>query len=181
MIPAEARAVLNYWLVETPPQKRFARDAALDAVIAARFGDLHARLAAGVPDAWAATPHGLLAAVIVLDQFSRNLFRDDPRAFAHDGAALALTRRALARGDEAALDSIERQFLYLPLMHSEDPADQARSVALFDALGDPQPADFARRHQAVIARFGRFPGRNAALGRATTAAERTWLAEDGGF
>lgn len=176
-VPAEAREVLDVWLRDTPKEKRFARDDALDAAIGARFGGLHARLAAHVPDEWRATPHGLLAAVVVLDQFSRNLFRDDARAFAQDAAALALTKEGLARGDEAALDATERQFLYLPLMHAESLPAQERCVALCATLDDPDVLAFARRHRNVIARFGRFPARNAALGRETTPEEAAYLGD----
>ncbi|QMW24613.1 DUF924 domain-containing protein [Sandaracinobacteroides saxicola] len=175
---AEAQGVLDFWLAETPAEKRFARDAALDAAIAARFGGLHARLSEAVPEDWVATARGLLAAVIVLDQFSRNLFRDDGRAFAQDGVALGLTKAALARGDLERLDATEQQFLLLPLMHSEVLADQDRMVAEAARLGLGDVVDFARRHREAIARFGRFPARNAALGRVSTAAEVAFLRDN---
>ena len=117
-----------------------------------------------------------------LDQFSRNLFRDDPRAFAHDAYARECCREAIARGDEARLLPAERMFLYMPFEHSEDLADQHRSVALSQAgLSDPEYLDYARRHLAVIERFGRFPHRNPILGRDSTPEEETHLAEHGGF
>lgn len=174
---AAADIVLDFWFAETPAALHFADDAVFDRRCAARFGTLHRLLAAGVPDAWAADPTAMLAAVIVLDQFSRNIDRGSAKAFANDGAAQALTLAALARGDDAALDSVHRQFLYMPLMHAEDSALQARSVTLFAALGDDEVTAFAQRHAAAIERFGRFPARNAALGRTSTAAELAFLAE----
>lgn len=179
MTNAEAAAVLTFWFDELKPEQRFAKDAALDATIRDRFGSLQARLAAHVPDAWAADPRALLAAVIVLDQFSRNLYRDDPRAFASDALALNLARLALKRGDDLGMSAIERQFLYMPFMHSEDADDQDRCVELMEEIGQPEAADFARQHKAIIDRFGRYPHRNEVLGRETTAAEAVFLKQPG--
>ena len=167
--------MLAFWFAEIGDDARFARDDGLDATIRARFGALHAALAARIPDAWRTTRDGRLAAIVVLDQFSRNLYRDDARAFANDAAARRLVAEALAAGDEDALTTTQRQFLYMPLMHSEDDAEQARSVRLFADLGDPDTLAYAERHRATIARFGRFPARNAALGRASTPAEAAFL------
>lgn len=169
--------VLDYWFGEVPAAKRFARDATLDAEIARRFGDLHARLAAGVPDDWRSGARGTLAAIIVLDQFSRNLHRDQFRAYACDPAARALALDAIEQGLDTRLTEIERVFLYLPLEHSERLADVERAAALMDTFEDPEPAAYARRHAGVIRRFGRYPARNAALGRESTAAETAFLAE----
>lgn len=172
-----ADAILRFWFTETPRELWFARDAGFDAKIAARFGALHAALARVIPPEWWNTTRARLATIIVLDQFSRNLFRDDPRAFAQDAAARLMMRMAIAAGDEAALDADQRQFLYMPMMHSEDLADQHACVARFAALGQPEPLAFAEAHRAEVARFGRFPGRNAALGRASTPAEISFLAQ----
>ncbi len=174
--------VLRFWLDETPREKHFARDEALDAAIRERFGALHARLSDGVPPGWRATPDGRLAAVIVLDQFSRNLHRDGPGAYASDAVAMDLARHALGAGDDRGASPLRLQFLYLPFMHAEDPMQQARSEALFAALAADAPemavaADYARRHAAVVRRFGRFPSRNAALGRGSTAEEIAFLAD----
>jgi uncharacterized protein (DUF924 family) len=171
--------VLVFWFDEVPAEKWFARDAAVDAAVRERFAALHADLTQGVPVEWEATPDGCLAAVVVLDQFSRNLFRDDPRAFATDGQALALAERAIARGFDRALAKRRRQFLYLPFQHDEDANVQVRSLELYRALGDEKGLDFAERHKAIIDRFGRFPHRNAALGRASTPEERAFLEEPG--
>lgn len=173
----EAEQVIDFWLRETPPEKRFARDDALDAEIARRFGDLHAALAAGVPDEWVADARTMLGAIIVLDQFSRNLFRDDSRAFAQDPVALALAWQMVVKGWDMQLSTLERQFAYLPFEHAEDLAAADQSVALFEALGDDIGVEYARRHHAVIAQFGRYPGRNKALRRESTAAEVKFLAD----
>ena len=124
----------------------------------------------------ASDPRGSLALVIVLDQFSRNLFRGDPKAFAWDDTALSHARRAIDRGFAPALPVVERQFLYMPFQHSEDLTVQAESVALFETIGE-HALGFARRHQEIIERFGRFPHRNAVLGRESTAEELKFLEE----
>lgn len=178
----EPADVLRFWLEETPREGHFARNDGLDSRIRVRFATLHARLGDEVPPAWRATSDGRLAAVVVLDQFSRNLNRGSADAFANDEAALTLANDALDAGDDQGAPALRRQFLYLPFMHAEDAATQARSVALFEALAADAPemanaADYAHRHAAVIARFGRFPSRNAALGRASTGAERAFLAD----
>ena len=171
----------RFWFEELPSEAWFRRDEAVDAMIRARFGTLHERLKRDGAARAPATPAGALAAVIVLDQFPRNMFRDSPAAYATDAAALDLAQRAVDAGFDRGLDVHRRQFLYLPFMHSEDPAMQARSVALFRELGDAEALDFAARHQAIIDRFGRFPHRNAILGRASTAAEIEFLKTNPGF
>jgi len=175
-LPADAAAVLHYWFEELTPEQWW-RDQTLDQQIAARFLDLYYRLRRAVPADWRATPRGMLASVLVLDQFPRNMFRGTAAAFATDARARALTAVAVERGFDAALGVDEKLFLYLPFEHSEDAADQARAVSLIGALGNPQYTDFARQHQAVIERFGRFPQRNAALVRASTPQEEAFLAD----
>ena len=175
----QAEAVTNFWFSEMQPKQRFAKDDAVDAMIRQRFGDLVAELSRGVPDAWVSEPRRLLAAVIVLDQFSRNLNRGGSEAFSQDAAALALTRMALARRDDHLLSPEEKQFLYMPLMHSEALADQEACIELMKRAGLEEATDFARRHRDIIARFGRFPHRNAALGRVSTPEEIAFLQEPG--
>jgi uncharacterized protein (DUF924 family) len=189
-------AVLGDWFgplgpdglpAEAKRRRWFGGGAAVDAELRERFGAEVEAALAGRREAWAGTPHGRLALVILLDQFPRNIFRGTARAFAGDALALRHAEAAVAAGEDTRLVSIERQFLYLPFEHAEDPAQQARSVALFERLaGQAAPAlrdglqealDYARRHQVVIERFGRFPARNAALGRASTPEERAFLAE----
>lgn len=167
----------------------FSKDPALDETIRERFGTLRESAVDGRLDAWLATPRGTLALIVLVDQFSRNLFRGDPRAFEHDALARSWTERMLDAGTDRELRRIERVFAYLPLEHSESIADQDSCVARFTALCDEAPAglhdtfagflDYARRHRDIVARFGRFPHRNAVLGRTTTDAERAFLKEPG--
>lgn len=163
------------------------KSAETDTLIRERYAAVREQALAGSHDHWLSDPHGRLALIILVDQFSRNLFRNDPRAFAHDAQALTWCKQGLQRGDDQALAPIERVFFYLPLEHSESLADQAASVALFEQLAAQAAApeqtafgnfaDFAHRHQAVIQRFGRFPHRNATLGRASSDAETAFLRE----
>ena len=184
-----AEAVLAFWFAEESAARWFAADAAFDAQIRTRFGAVAAAAAAGELDGWTRTPLGWLALLILLDQFSRNLHRNDAKAWAQDPKALALALAGIERGDDQALPPLQRVFAYLPLEHAEDPTVQQRSVALFEALcaesGPEQRAafegflDYARRHRDIIERFGRFPHRNALLGRSSTAQEAIYLAQPG--
>lgn len=166
----------------------FGGDPATDAACRKRFGDYLDRALDGELDHWADTDRGLVALVVLLDQFSRNIHRGSALAFAGDGRALALARTAIASGRHLALPAIHRVFLYLPLEHCEDLETQDRCVALFreleDAMGDALFAGFTRyavAHREVIAQFGRFPHRNAALGRTSSPEELAYLATHGGF
>lgn len=173
--PARIGEVLAFWFGELAPEDWFMGGEAVDAKVRERFSDLHEALREAVPESWRATARGAIAAVIALDQFPRNLYRGDARAFAADAAALALAKEALARGLDREMTEDERRFLYLPFEHSEDPADQERSVELFAALGDERSLEYAVRHKVVVDRFGRFPHRNEALGRASTPEEIEFL------
>ena len=183
---ATAQDVLDFWFGALPLTQRaewFKKDPAFDDTIRRRFGALvETALAQGLP--WNATPHDRLAQLIVLDQFPRNLFRGDARAFAGDARALQLALGLVDDGSHLALHPLQRWFAYLPLEHAEDLALQDRCVALCAALAADAPGfdgalDYARRHRDVIAQFGRFPHRNAALGRASTADEAAYLATPG--
>lgn len=170
--------VLDFWFAEGREQQWFVRDEAFDRQTAETLGALHEQAVRGTLDGWAAEPRGALALTILLDQVPRNIHRGSARAFAADAKARAVCRAALAAGHDAALASeAERTFLYLPLQHSEDLADQELSVALFGKLSDPTARRYAERHREIIERFGRFPHRNPALGRATTEAEAAFLQE----
>lgn len=169
--------VLRFWFEELKPKNWFRRDTVVDAAIRVRFSDIYEQLKDGVPDDWLDSAKAYLAAILILDQFPRNMFRDDDRAFATDGAALSLAKRAIAQGLDEQLAPKERAFLYMPFQHAENADDQARSVGLYTALGNPLNLDFALRHQAVIDRFGRFPHRNQVLGRVSTEEEEAFLAE----
>lgn len=184
------REVLDFWFADglnTPREAWFKKDAAFDAEIEARFGAMIAPAREGALDAWAATPEGALALMILLDQFPRNTRRGSPEAFASDAHALALARRlVLAQRMDLALTPTQRVFLYLPFEHAESMEAQDLSVALFEGLRDsPRHAapgksiTYAWAHRVVIARFGRFPHRNATLGRTSTPAELDYLAQPG--
>jgi uncharacterized protein (DUF924 family) len=176
---ASPQAVLSFWR-DAGPDKWFKKNDAFDQDIRRGFLETYEAAAAGTLGAWEATPDGALALVIVLDQFPRNMFRGTARAFAADPLARAVADRALARGFDRAMAQAERQFFYLPFEHSEMLADQERCCDLFRATGDAELVKWAELHADIIRRFGRFPHRNAALGRATTAEEQAFL-DDGGF
>lgn len=169
--------VLRFWLDVLTPDAWFKRDAAVDDVIKELFGARHARLIAEGLEPF--TSREALAAVIVLDQFSRNIYRGDARAFAADRIALSISRAAIARGWDLILNRDQRLFLYLPFEHSESLEDQQQAVTLIGSLGDAKLTEFALAHQRIIKRFGRFPHRNAALGRDSTPEELAFLQEPG--
>jgi uncharacterized protein (DUF924 family) len=192
-----ATDVLQFWLGSStgePPSadtrtRWWKKDEAFDAEIRRRFGTLHERACIGGLDDWAESPRGCLALVIVLDQFSRNLHRGSPRAWAQDDQALEHVERALARGDDGELAPFERLFLYMPMMHAEHLAAQNRCVEVIGTLAReaPEPLragfennlDFAVQHRDIIERFGRFPHRNEVLGRTSTAEELEFLKQPG--
>ena len=175
--PAWVDDVLRFWFEELAEIDWFVRDDAVDARIRKRFLALHGDVVAdgGVPVT--SSPRALLAAVIVLDQFSRNLHRDDPRAFAADADARRLARSIVEQGLDRAMTNQERLFVYLPFEHSENPDDQCLSVRLVEELGNESWTRYALAHQVAINRFGRFPFRNAALGRSSTADELAYMSE----
>jgi uncharacterized protein (DUF924 family) len=177
---------LDFWFGPPPGGFRpewFAKDAAFDASIRTQFLSTYERAARAELDGWSESADGALALVIVLDQFPRNLFRDDARAFATDARARRTASDAIARGLDRALVPLQRMFLYLPFEHSEDIADQDRSVALFESIEDASVRDavldYALRHRDIVRRFGRFPHRNRVLGRTSTPAEVAFLATPG--
>ena len=172
--PAWVTEVLNFWFQEMGEAHWFANSEKIDAQIRDRFLSLHQRLVAD-EGCIAATPRGLLAAIIVLDQFSRNLFRGTPDAFAVDRVARHLSRCALSQGWDAAMAEKERLFLYLPFQHSEERADQALAVQLIRSVGNAEWIRYAVAHKEVIDRFGRFPHRNAILNRDSSADELALL------
>jgi uncharacterized protein (DUF924 family) len=178
---AEAEALLGFWLDEVGPVGWYEGGAALDAECRERFLGTWERGRSGAIDGWACTPRSTLALIVLFDQLPRNMFRDDPRAFATDAKARAVAKGAIGRGYDLRIDEPARQFFYMPLEHSETISDQGRAVRMFVLrFGDKETLKHARAHRAVIRRFGRFPYRNAALGRRTTPAEAAFLA-DGGY
>lgn len=175
-----SRAILDFWFSEQSRPLWFTRDDAFDRTIAEHFQQDYRRVADGDLSAFPPTPEGALALVILLDQFPRNMFRGDARSFATDAAARATAEGAIKAGFDTGLTGEQRQFLYMPFMHSEDLEDQKHCVRLFMTRGDSGSAlDFAVRHLRIVERFGRFPHRNAVLGRESTAEERAFLEEPG--
>ena len=185
MTPAE---VLSFWFGEPPAATAraewFRKDAAFDASIHTRFGATIDQALAGGLQHWATTPAGALARILVLDQFTRNTLRGTARAFAGDALALAAARALVADGGHLRLEPLQRWFAYLPFEHAEDMAVQQESLQLFAALAAEHPAladaqVWAVKHAEVVQRFGRYPHRNALLGRVSTAAEQDFLAQPG--
>ena len=172
--------ILRFWFGETQPRQWFAKDLAFDVRLRDRFLGLTRQALTGEFDAWSMEPPGGLALVLLLDQFPRQIWRDTATAFAGDPQALALSLRAVEKGWlEEEGEQARRQFWLMPLMHSEDLAVQEGALPLFERLTDHRTADFARRHRDVIARFGRFPHRNAVLGRVSGAEELAFLQTPG--
>ena len=187
---SEIAEVLDFWFgaPESPERGRprkcwFEKNEAFDAEVRSRFVRVYRRAAAGKLSRWERTPHAALALAVVLDQFPRNMFRGEARAFAADALALRVARRMVDHGFDRLLRPVERWFVYLPFEHAEDLAAQRRAVALFAGLaGDPDSPgaiDYAHRHCNIISRFGRFPHRNAILGRESTSGESAFLAQPG--
>ena len=176
-LPDWTVAVLAFWFEHVGEQGWFDAGETLDAQVDARFRDLHDRLADGRLPPRLDSAQEVLAAILVLDQFSRHLYRGSPQAYACDGRARELTRHLVGSGRDSTLTPSERLFAYMPLQHSEDRRDQADSVQLFAAIGNPQWASFAVAHRNVVERFGRFPHRNQVLGRISTPEELKAIAE----
>ncbi|MET0289792.1 MAG: DUF924 family protein [Pseudoxanthomonas sp.] len=175
-----AHAVVQFWQ-EAGPQAWFEKNPAFDTAFARRFLPAHHAAARRELEPWLDTPEGALALMILLDQLPRNAFRDSAHGYATDSLALHYAHRAVAAGHDAQIVPALRAFLYLPFEHAEDSAMQARSVELFTAMGEAEVLKYAIAHQQVIARFGRFPHRNRALGRENTPDEQAWLDAGGGF
>ncbi len=170
--------VVTFWK-EAGPSKWFTRDDAFDALFRQRFETAHFRAARRALDDWAETPEGSLALLILLDQFPRNAFRGTGHAFATDPLARHFAVMAIDGGQDRAVGNDLRRFFYLPFQHHEDPASQERQLVLFQRMDRSAEDRWAEHHHRVVMTFGRFPHRNAALGRETTPAERAFLDEDG--
>lgn len=179
MSNVDPEMVVTFWR-EAGPKQWFAADAAFDEDIQDRFGKAHLTAAKGALASWENSAEGALALLLLTDQFPRNLYRHSAHAFATDAMAREIAERALARGFDAQTERNLRAFFYLPFEHHEDAGSQARAVALFEKLGDKLGLDYAILHADLIARFGRFPHRNAVMGRTSTPEEAAYLAQ-GGF
>lgn len=169
------RDVLQFWFEEIQPSKWWAKDDAFDQLIIRRFAALHSRATRCELFAWRADAEGRLAEIIILDQFSRNMFRGSPLAFAYDSLALALAQEAISAQADQALRPVERSFLYMPFMHSESLVIHEVATDLFQKNGLQGSLDFEIKHKSIIAKFGRYPHRNRILGRESTAAEIAFL------
>jgi len=178
-VTAHPNDILGFWS-HAGPAKWFKKSHAFDEAIRLKFEPTHHRAARGEYDAWAKDPDGALALLILLDQFPRNLWRNSGHAFATDPKARSIARTAVEAGFDKRVDPELRNFFYLPFEHSEDLADQDFSLALCAEAGDADALKWAGLHRDIVARFGRFPHRNAALGRVTTAEEQEFL-DEGGF
>ncbi len=178
---ANGEAVLRFWFEETKPYQWFRRDLRFDETVKARFGALHGAASEGRLDVWRAHPRYALSLILILDQFSRNIYRDDPRAFAQDPHALAIAREAIARRFGQRVEDKRRSFFYMPFMHAENLSVQEESVMLFKAqMPGTMNLPFAIEHRDIVKRFGRFPHRNKVFGRKSTPAEIAFL-KAGGF
>ena len=171
--------IITFWR-EAGYERWYTKSEAFDTEVRRRFLATWEAALAGQRDNWQDSDDGTLALLIVLDQFPRNMFRGDPRSFASDAKAREVADRAIARGVDQRFDTVMRQFVYLPFEHSEDLADQERSVTLFKTLGDAENLRYAEIHEDIIRKFGRFPHRNQVLGRETTPDEQAFLTS-GGF
>ena len=177
----DPHGILKFWFEEVSPEEQFSAPPELDALCRERYLDLWEQARRGGCDGWRSAASPCLALIVLLDQLPRNMFRGDPRSFASDARALAVAKGAIERGFDMATGFPRRRFFYMPLMHSESLADQEQCVGRILMSGDgPDGLMHARAHRLVIRRFGRFPYRNAALGRATTQAEQAFL-DAGGY
>jgi len=176
-----AEEILTFWFSDEVEAAWFKRNEAVDREIEEHFAQAYESARLGEMNHWRNTTKEALALTIVLDQFPRNLFRGSPRSFESDHLALANAKYALEQGYEKQLSKKERPFFYLPFMHSEDVKDQRRCITLYEELGNDLALDFAKQHADIINRFGRFPHRNAVLGRETTTEEAEFLTEHPGF
>ncbi|KFG69079.1 DUF924 family protein [Microvirga sp. BSC39] len=168
--------VIQFWR-EAGPEKWFSKDEAFDQTCRDRFMPTYEAAARGDLNEWELTPDGALAVILLLDQFPRNMFRGQRETYKTDPVALMAADRAIERGFDHKVEPLFRRFFYLPFMHSESLADQERSVALNEALGEEDSVKYAHHHHDIVARFGRFPHRNAILGRETTPEEEAFLKE----
>ena len=167
--------VLDFWFTQCRPEQWWQKDAVFDQLIRDQFASLHAQAKQCVLYHWRTEGRGRLAEILILDQFSRNLYRDSSLAFAYDAMALTLAQEAVALGIDKQLTAQERAFLYMPYMHSESLEIHAIAIPLFEQNNNPDTLEFEMKHQRIIERFGRYPHRNAVLNRVSTEAELAFL------
>ena len=170
--------VVTFWFAELTPKDWFTKSDELDATIVYRFKDFHNEVAQNEVEKWLRSPQDALSAIIVLDQFSRNMFRGTKESFAYDEQALLIAQQAIAKGFDTELPEEQRVFMYMPYMHSEDPTVHETAVELFDRLESKENLQYEHLHKKIIDRFGRYPHRNEILGRESTPEELDFLAND---
>lgn len=180
-LTTDFQTVLDFWFADASRPLWFLSTPEFDAQIRERFETLWLKARAGECESWAETASGALALIILLDQFPLNMYRSDARRYATEEHSREIARRAIARGWDVSMSAEQKAFLYVPFMHSESLADQERSVALFSAADLQENLRWAKHHYDIIAKFGRFPHRNAAMGRISTQAELDWLNSKAGF
>ena len=173
--------ILHFWFEEVEPKKRFEKDEELDGEIKKRFLSAYEHIVAGKTALWRETPEGRLAEIIVLDQFTRNMFRGERQSFAGDPLALQLAKEAVAEGDDQKLSKEKRAFMYMPYMHSESKEVHKEALKLFIDLGIEENLKYEKMHKEIIDRFERYPHRNEVLGRASTPEEIAFLKDNSGF
>ncbi len=173
----QAKDILDFWYDELETSQWWIKDPSLDATIKSRFFEVHQQAKQSALFSWRKTPEGRLAEILVLDQFSRNMFRNQPESFAQDPLALALAQEAVAQGFHKQLSDTQHLFLIMPFMHSESLKVHDQALILFGELGKPDNLDFEKKHRAIIERFGRYPHRNEILGRTSTEEEKAFLNE----
>jgi uncharacterized protein (DUF924 family) len=171
--------ILDFWFGEQNRGKWWQKDPDFDQEIRLRFSTLHRSACRCELYLWRQSPQGRLAEILVLDQFSRNMFRDSPKAFSQDGQALVLAQEAVAAGDDQELEAEQRGFLYMPYMHSESVAIHEEALRLFTSLGNADKRNYEERHREIILRFGRYPHRNSVLNRQSTPEEEAFLRQPG--
>lgn len=170
--------ILDFWFLTLKPTDWYTKSDELDALIREKFEHTYRRVSAGEMSSWRDTPEGRLAEIIVLDQFTRNMFRGTPAAFSSDAVALVLAQEAVRSGADLAIDEARRPFVYMPYMHSESATIHEQAISLFAGTDNYK---FELEHKEIIDRFGRYPSRNAILGRSSTPAEVEWLKDNKGF
>ena len=177
----EWKDVIDFWFEEVKPKQKWKKDLKFDALIREKFENTFWDVVKGKYEDWRMEPEGRLAEVVVLDQFSRNIFRDKPEAFAHDSLALKLAEEAVRVGDDRRLDGKKRSALYMPYMHSESADVHEEGMKLFGSLNDDMGIKYMKSHKKIIDEFGRYPHRNEILGRKSTEEELKHIREHGGF
>jgi uncharacterized protein (DUF924 family) len=175
------QSILKFWFEETTPEQKFKKDKDFDKLIKQKFLDTYWDIINGKTESWRSSPKGRLAEIIVLDQFARNMFRNDPQSFAGDNLALKLAQETIKSGDDMKLPIEQRTFIYMPYMHSESKEIHEKALEIFKKHGQPKNLEYEIKHKEIIDKFGRYPHRNEILGRESTPEEKEFLKTHNGF